>query len=172
MPNRLQWEPRFSVANEILDTQHKDFLEQCNALADCLDQPGEAGKQTFTRIFAELMTSARAHFATEEKLLADYGYPDLEDHRSEQEEFEFLAAEIMTTENFDQNELQNFLALWWAGHIIGAAKNYPDFAASPHRRSIESESSQLQPGTAVPVTAGSIAESEACVSGACRHGCT
>jgi hypothetical protein len=43
---------------------------------------------------------------------------ELDDYRSEREEFDYLAAEIITTENFDREELQTFLALWWAGHIL------------------------------------------------------
>lgn len=131
MPNRVHWDQRFSVGNEILDAQHKRFLEQCNALADCLDEPGEAGNRKFNELFAALMANAREHFAAEEALLAACAYPDLDDHRSEQEEFEFLAAEIITADNFDQNELQTFLALWWAGHVLSAAKHYPDFVAVP-----------------------------------------
>jgi hemerythrin len=81
-------------------------------------------------LFAELMASAREHFSTEEALLADHGYPELDDHRSEQEDFEFLAAEIITTDNFDRDELQTFLALWWTGHIMGAARNYRAYLES------------------------------------------
>jgi len=124
MPNRVKWDPRFDVGNETLDAQHKYFIDQCNALADCLDEAGDAGDQRFDQLFAELMASAREHFATEETLLTERNYPDLDDHRSEQEEYEFLAAEIVTTNNFDRNELQAFLALWWAGHVMGAVRNY------------------------------------------------
>ncbi len=127
MSNRVQWDSRFSTGNEILDAQHKDFLVQCNALADCLDAAGAEADRKFDEIFTALMSRAREHFATEEALLADCGYPELDDHRSEQEEYEFLAAEIATTDNFDKDELQTFLALWWAGHILGAARNYRAF---------------------------------------------
>jgi hemerythrin-like metal-binding protein len=127
MANRVQWDARFSVGNEHLDEQHKHFLAQCNALADCLDASGDAADRRFHEIFAALMTAARGHFATEEALLADCGYPELDDHRSEQEEYEFLAAEIATTDNFDKDELQTFLALWWAGHVMGAARNYRSY---------------------------------------------
>lgn len=127
MPNRVQWDPRFSVGDETLDAQHKHFLEQCNALADCLDEPGDEGNRKFTQLFAELLASARAHFAAEEKLLANHGYPDLDDHRSEQEEFEHLAAEILTADNFDPVELQTFLALWWTGHTLDSTRKLRPF---------------------------------------------
>lgn len=127
MANRVQWEPRHSVGNDTLDAQHRAILAQCNALADCLDDTSEAGDRKYDEIFNELMTLAREHFATEEALLARCGYPDLADHQSEREEFDYLAAEIITTQNFDKHELQSFLALWWTGHVLGAARNYRAF---------------------------------------------
>jgi hemerythrin len=124
MSNRVQWEPCYSVGNETLDNQHRNILAQCNALADCLADASEEGDRKFRKIFDELMVLAREHFGVEEALLARGGYPDLEENRDERDEFEYLAAEIMTTENFDKDELQTFLALWWTGHIVGAAKKY------------------------------------------------
>lgn len=129
MTNRVHWDPRFSVGHDILDAQHKYLIDQCNALADCLDEAGDAGEREFDQRFAELMASALEHFAAEEALLTGHGYPDLDDHRSEQEEFGFLAAEIVTTDNFDRGELQTFLALWWAGHVMGAVRKYRDYLA-------------------------------------------
>jgi len=127
MPNRVQWDPRNSVGSETLDAQHQDLLAHCNALADCLAEAGPEGKQKFRRIFEALMALSREHFAAEEALLERAGYPDLEEHRHEREEFDYLAAEIVTAENFDKEELQAFLALWWSGHILGSVKKQRPF---------------------------------------------
>lgn len=121
MASRVQWERGHSVGNASLDAQHQAVLARCNALADCLD---ETNDRRFDGTFQELMALAREHFAAEEALLTQCGYPELDDYRSEREEFDYLSAEIITTENFDRNELQTFLALWWAGHILGAARNH------------------------------------------------
>jgi hemerythrin len=129
MPNRAQWDPRLSVGNAALDAQHRNLLEHCNALADCLAEAGPEGERKFRQLFEELMTLSREHFAAEEALLARGGYPDLEAHRNERDEFDYLAAEIITTENFDKDELQTFLALWWTGHILGSVKNQRAFLA-------------------------------------------
>jgi len=129
MPKRLNWDARHSVGHTALDAQHEHFYALCNALADCLDQPGAEAR--FDRLFAEMMAKAREHFAAEEALLAAAGYPHLDDQRSEQEEFAYLAEEIATTENFSRDELQAFVALWWAGHVIGAARNYPAWLNGP-----------------------------------------
>jgi len=132
MSNRMQWDSRHSVGNETLDEQHRNIVAQCNALADCLGEDGDAndeGDHKFRKIFDELMTLSREHFAAEEALLAASGYPMLDEHRNESDEFDYLAAEIITTENFDKDELQTFLALWWTGHILGSAKKQRAFLA-------------------------------------------
>lgn len=128
MANRLTWDERYRVGNEALDAEHEHFFELCNALADCLQ--GAVDEARFDRIYAELMAKAGKHFAAEEALLAACAYPGLDERRSEQEEFAYLAEEIATTENFDRNELQTFLALWWAGHVREAARNYPAWLTS------------------------------------------
>jgi hemerythrin-like metal-binding protein len=127
MANRVQWDPRHSVGNETLDAQHRDLLAHCNALVDCLAGAGPEGDRKFRQVFEELMTLSREHFAAEEALLARGGYPEMEELRHEREEFDYLSAEIITTENFDRHELQTFLALWWAGHIMGTGKKQRAF---------------------------------------------
>ena len=127
MANRVQWESRHSVGNASLDAQHQAILARCNALADCLDVAGAEGERRFDQAFATLMILAREHFAAEEALLARCSYPGLEDYRNECGEFDYLSDEIITPENFDRHELQAFLALWWTGHILGAARNHRAF---------------------------------------------
>jgi hemerythrin-like metal-binding protein len=128
MANRVEWDPRHSVGEESLDAQHRELLARCSALGDCLAADGpdtdpEADRR-FDLAFKELMALARAHFTAEETLLSARGYDGLDALRNEVEEFEFLAAEIITTENFDRQELQTFLSLWWAGHVAGTASEH------------------------------------------------
>lgn len=123
-PTRTQWDLHFTVGHAAMDEQHRQLLAQCNVLADlcAADGGNSSADEAFAAAFAHTMGLARAHFAAEEALLVASVYPDVEDYRCEVEEYEFLAAEIATTENFDKIELQRFLALWWIGHILGAAR--------------------------------------------------
>lgn len=126
MPNRVEWNPRHAVGNEILDGQHRELLERCNALGDLVargDTDPEADRR-FDLAFKELMALAHEHFAAEETLLAARGFAGLDVLRNEVEEFDYLAVAIVTPENFDRQELQTFLSLWWAGHVAGAAKEH------------------------------------------------
>lgn len=132
MPARTDWNPSFTVGNAAMDEQHRNLLDQCNRLADlCAADGGNApADDAFTTAYAQLMNTARAHFAAEEALLVAGGYPEIENYRCEIEEYEFLAAEIATTENFDKIELQRFLALWWIGHVVDAARQQREFLAA------------------------------------------
>lgn len=125
-PTRAQWDPSFTVGQEAIDGQHRQLLAECNVLADlcAADGGNDTADPQFKAVFARLMVLAREHFAAEEAMLVAGSDPDLDDYRFAIEEYEYLAAEIATTENFDKIELQQFLALWWIGHIRGAAKQY------------------------------------------------
>jgi hemerythrin len=115
------------MGHDLLDAQHRDLLAQCNALADCIADAGQDSDLKFRASFDALMAQAREHFATEESLLAQCEYPMLEEHQNERDEFDYLANDIITTENFEKVELQRFLALWWVGHIVGSGKKYRAF---------------------------------------------
>ena len=131
MPNRVQWDASYSLGNAVLDDQHRNILAQCNTLADCIADGDRQDDLKFDDTFNELMASARQHFSAEEALLTRCGYPMLDELKHEHDEFEYLAADIITTENFERIELQRFLALWWVGHIMGAGKKYRAFLEQP-----------------------------------------
>lgn len=133
MSTPAQWEPDFCTGHEVIDTEHRNLLNQCNLLADCCQaEDGGASDRRFDAAFDRLRTLAREHFETEASLLSSRGYPDLEGHRTECDEFEYLADEIVTTENFDRPELQRFLTLWWIGHITASARTHRDYLADRH----------------------------------------
>ncbi len=131
MAKRTQWIPHFSTGNADLDTQHQQLLAQCNTLADQLGDASEAAKRAFAETLEKLMASVRDHFAAERAMLARHGYPKLDEHEHEGEEFAYLASEIVTTENFDPDELQTFLALWCTGHIVGTSLQQRPYLAPP-----------------------------------------
>ncbi|MDX9996083.1 MAG: hemerythrin domain-containing protein [Rhodocyclaceae bacterium] len=122
----MSWNPDYSVGDATLDDQHRDILARCDALGECLGDAA-ADDARFRADFDALMARAREHFAAEKALLAARGYPELDAQQDEYDEFEYLAAEIVTTENFDKVELQRFLALWWVGHIVGSGRKQRAF---------------------------------------------
>lgn len=128
MPNRVPWEPHFSIGHEAIDAQHQALLGQCNRLADLCGGGDEADRQ-FDRAFEQLRALAHQHFETEAALLVERAHPDVDDHAAECEEFDYLVDEIVTTDNFSRLELQRFLALWCLGHVAGSAQARRAFLA-------------------------------------------
>lgn len=132
MPKHVPWDAAFSVGNELIDQQHQQLLAHCNALADCIptlpNAPSalvELGERQFREIFNTLVSDVRAHFADEAKLLTQMTHlaPDaLEAQQDAQDEFDYLAADIVTAENFSTTEIQRFLALWCVGHLLDSGK--------------------------------------------------
>lgn len=124
MPNKVQWDARHSTGSEAVDDRYQSILARCNAMADCLDRGGIESNRLFDEMLHSLLAHARQHFAWEEAMLEIGDSPELENQRRDQEEFDFLTAEIVTIENFDRAELHTFLSLWWNGYIIGSANNF------------------------------------------------
>ena len=131
MPNRVPWAPGFSAGHDLIDAQHQGLLTQCHLLADlCLAGEGDESDRKFDEAFAGLKALVRVHFNTEAALLAGGDPTELEDHHIERDEFEYLAGEIATAENFTRLERQRFLALWCVGHITGSAEQQRAFFAA------------------------------------------
>jgi hemerythrin-like metal-binding protein len=133
---RAAWEPGLSTGHDLIDAQHQGLLTQCNVLADLCDRGdadadanAEDGARAFDQAYERLEALARDHFATEAALLASSNYPELEDHQFECDEFDYLAAEVVTAENFDRVELQRFLTLWCVGHVSAAARQQGSYLA-------------------------------------------
>ncbi len=122
MSNHVQWDPLFDVANEVLNEQRKAILAQCNALSDCADSPAQDAEQRFRATLDALRSSAREHFATELAIFSSATYPGQDAYRMVKDEFEYLASDIITTDNFGMHEIQRFVALWWVGHLIDSAR--------------------------------------------------
>lgn len=123
MTQRAAWDITYSVGHPELDQQHQSLLELCNALADAIEQGCD--EPAFRVIFDDMLTTARAHFALELQWL-DAADGDTEALDQERSEFEYLADDIITTENFEMTEIQRFLTLWWVGHMAGLAKSQGD----------------------------------------------
>lgn len=116
MPVHAPWEPAFETGHEVVDAQHRDLLGRCERLANTC---GDGAR--FDEAFEQLKAAVREHLLAEAALLASLGDPDAGALDDEHDEFDDLAAEILTTANFDRLELQRFVAVWCLGHVAASA---------------------------------------------------
>lgn len=76
----LQWDHRYELGHERIDFEHRIFL---GLVADFqkFSQLG-ASRDKLLRILQEITKYAEFHFLSEENIMADLQYPDLQQHAS------------------------------------------------------------------------------------------
>lgn len=127
MPQKILWNPAFSVGNPTLDEQHKKLLAVCNALAECCEMPPSEGVSRFHELLDDLAKYARQHFAAEEGILLECGYPSLDEQKAEHFAFEEKLIVIIsdaTFGKFDIRETARFISQWWSSHILESDMKY------------------------------------------------
>lgn len=113
----LKWDCRYELGHERIDAEHRIFLGlivdfQESALAG-------ADKEKQIRILNEIVKYAEFHFVSEENIMTDYQYPDIEYHASLHN---MLLAEMtdyysrFCADNFTAAEMFEFLFSWFAFH--------------------------------------------------------
>lgn len=75
------WQPQISVANRLLDAEHKYLFCLINAVEYGLGQPAREGLLAMAQ--EELETYTREHFADEERLQLKVRYAGYADHKVE-----------------------------------------------------------------------------------------
>ena len=122
-PNRAEWKDSLSVGNAELDAQHKGLLNLVNDVYDAVQ--GDRPHRPLEALLDETGRYAEIHFKTEERLMAESGYPGLEEHRKSHEAFRDLFGEIRSRSREDQAlDLFFFLKEWLLGHIGESDADY------------------------------------------------
>lgn len=75
----LVWNKSLETGNEMIDTQHRLLVMLCMKLDLAIG--ARKSPQDLARIVMELERFAEFHFVSEENLMAEIGYGDLERHR-------------------------------------------------------------------------------------------
>ncbi|MEN8209723.1 MAG: bacteriohemerythrin, partial [Candidatus Fermentibacteria bacterium] len=125
----IEWNDSLSVGIQSIDDQHRKLIDLLNRLHG--SSVSEKGSDTLKDILNELVEYTKTHFGYEEKLMAEFGYPEeaahIETHGS-------LAGQVIEfNESFQagksklSGELFSFLRKWLNGHIRGTDRKYTVF---------------------------------------------
>ncbi len=124
---QIRWNEQFSVTNEFIDNQHKQIISIINDLYE--SQRKDDQFETMESIFIRLKEYANTHFRDEEKLLAEWQYPNLKEHHEahqklinklleEQKEF------INMKKQYPIRQLLSFIKEWLVDHLYTMDKKY------------------------------------------------
>jgi hemerythrin len=128
----FNWDEKYSVKVDSLDTQHKKWIDLINTAHAALTG-GESSNKT-SEFIQQVIDYTQYHFDAEEKLLEENDYPDLAIHKEQHKNFvEKVASLKSDLDEGKEIEGLDFLALlldWMLEHINGSDKKYSDLLTS------------------------------------------
>ena len=125
----IKWDSSCNVNVEIIDKQHQLLVKMINELYDAMS--AGKGKDEVGKIINRLILYAGMHFAREEYYFDIFGYPEIELHQKEHDDFEQEVSKFETDFNEGRQtlsmEIINFLSNWLLGHIKESDKKFGPF---------------------------------------------
>lgn len=124
------WQKRFEIGNEHIDSEHRIFLLLIRKLADDLES--NQGAERVLRTFSEFIHYTKFHFVSEENLMQDVEYPGYVGHRTLHEELLYQLQEHYTDIEKNRGDLKavvQFLLDWFVRHTTTEDMNIGNFIA-------------------------------------------
>lgn len=127
----LEWKDEFSIHNSEIDHQHRELVDLLNSLYEAMKTRTLNDVRGST--LNQVIDHARRHFASEEKMMAEKGFPDLQSHK---EAHRALMDQIVNLRSRHRsgglilsNEVLQFLKEWLMGHMQGMDREFGAFMA-------------------------------------------
>ena len=130
----LTWSAQYSVGVSAFDEEHKQLMTFINELHDAMK--AGRGREVVGGTLDRLIGYTKSHFAHEERLFAQTGYPMAAGHKRAHDELTERVMEIhrkyMSGKTMALSvEVMNFLKAWLVEHIEGTDQQY-----APHLNSM------------------------------------
>jgi hemerythrin len=114
------WKKTFDTNIPEIDIQHRHIFTVLNRLYDAVQASSE--NHYVKQLFSEMNEYAANHFATEEKLMTQTGYPELasqiKQHNYYREQMVYLSGAIDEKNPTVCRALLQFLKDWFIDHIL------------------------------------------------------
>jgi hemerythrin len=129
---RFTWDPTYSVSVRHFDEQHKGLFSILNELYDAMK--AGAGQKVLRDVLVNLLDYTLLHFAGEEAVMRNAGYPRLQSHIEQHRRFTDKIDEACAKYNAGSVGLSvgvlDFLTEWLQNHILHTDKQYGEFLNS------------------------------------------
>jgi CRP/FNR family transcriptional regulator len=125
----LAWDSVYSIGVNAIDEQHQHLFDISNRFYEAWRV--HAGRNALRRIFDELLEYTRYHFAEEEKLMQEIGYPGLPQHRRSHEELVDLVGrfqgQLESGVRGVETEALEFVKTWLNIHVLEDDRDIGDY---------------------------------------------
>ncbi len=129
----LQWSEKLSVGVIEMDRQHQRLVQLINHLYDAM--AAGKGDDVKKQVLGELVTYTKVHFAAEQCLMREHGYPHLIDHERLHDQLTAKVVElnekIQSGKMVPSVSLGTFLKDWLVTHIVEEDKKYGQYIRVP-----------------------------------------
>lgn len=128
----IEWNEKYSVGVRELDNQHKQLIAILNDLYEAMKE--QKANDIIGSIISKLVNYTKTHFATEERFMSQYSYPDLAGQQ--REHATFTDKVLKFKEDFDSGRtsisvsVTSFVKDWLVNHISISDKKYGPFLNS------------------------------------------
>ena len=135
----ISWKAVYETGIVSLDNEHRKLIEEINRLYEAVRD--KRGAEVLGDILQMLEKYTVDHFEHEEKLIAEYDYPGLEEHKKVHRDLIQAVQELKEkstsgTEDLAR-QLLKFLRFWVLEHIVEVDKKYGKFLEARAGRFIE-----------------------------------
>lgn len=135
----IKWKQVYETGIVVLDNEHKALVEKINDLFEAVRD--KRGSELYADVVAMLETYVVEHFAHEEKLMKEYGFPGLADHEQAHQVLVGAVRQLKDSQTAKDEdaarELLKFLRTWLLDHIVEVDKKYGPFIESRAGRFVE-----------------------------------
>lgn len=119
------WDPGYRIGVDVIDQQHQKLFDISHRFYDAWRQ--HARRARLRHIFDELLEYTAYHFAEEERLMQQIGYPDLPQHRANHEELVELVnyhrKQLAEDAPDAERHALEFVRTWLRAHVLDADKD-------------------------------------------------
>jgi hemerythrin len=116
---KIVWDASYDIQVAEIDRQHRRLVDLMNHLIAVQDQ--KTSDDDIADILGAMTNYLGYHFETEEQMMIDHGYPELESHREEHQAFVTQTAYYIATYRQSGTSLKKdillFLKEWLVEHI-------------------------------------------------------
>lgn len=118
---QIEWREEYSVGNAAVDQEHELLIAQINQLYEQLNQPMDT--VAIETMLSDIQTDISTHFALEELLMQEAGFPEYEMHKQDHERLLDQIHDLMFHFSEDPESgkelLINRLSDWFSNHFRG-----------------------------------------------------
>ncbi|MCE5182396.1 MAG: bacteriohemerythrin [Betaproteobacteria bacterium] len=129
--HELVWNKnQHGVGIALIDEQHRQIIDRVNQIANAVAM--EAKSDALKEMLEDMLIFACEHFAVEERLMAEHGYPDMENHIQEHlrmyQQLSNLVKTVLRATGRNKAALVSaYLSDWAERHILQADKELGGF---------------------------------------------